>query len=504
MSKIAAAKRSTGNEFLLVDAENATDEPIPSILRPHWMYGNSTSSDIDMAETVAGEWGATRLDAPFGATDFHNAANETEMVNRTIAYFSQDEVVQAVTRGCGYGAFLTPPYLATGTLLYSNQNVPTDLSEGGAYQNAVTLHVQTAIATLGANYTVPRDASGNVDLRLPGLFWECGNEWGNIGTTNRDNSFLTWHAFFRGILAADPDSVICGPNVVRWNVPAVSGNSTPYLQSLYAYMGANNCKQHVAGWHNFQAFIHDLPTLNIEGAAAIRGWLTEGGMSSSMHQIIGELINQHGIGTAEGQQTRADYPAAAWYASSLLAHWQAGVHSGSMATLLKQGFSLIPDSNPFAENGDPFSGYGMLTRSNTRIPVSSFSIMKLFSLWSGGKVITLKPQSQTPSGLRYFAAKKDHDIIVLAVRWQPSVPNKRLVLRVRNPGRTFIDARIYRFDVTKNNVIKVFTDTVGTDTQKALAAQAVGLDPSYETLGSEINTFDFIGQDTMMLHFRYS
>lgn len=464
------------------------------------MEGNATPAIIDDFEGITGGWGLVRLVAPFGSTAFNTAVDEAEFTSRADAYFAQSEIQTALARGtCAITVNGPPPWRASATPLYGAAFVPADNTEGGTWQDLMTLFVQRAKAVLGSLYRAPRNAQGQVEIGQPGLLWECGNEWGGGTGTQLSNAKTTYKRFWQGIIDEDPDAAVILPQPVTYNI--AEGTGKTFIREMCEFAGANACAPHVVNWHNFQGVVaeHLLPTEDVaEAAAEVSASLSAGGLSASTPRVITEF--QTNFPGTPGINARNNYQSAAYTASALWEHWQRGVSGMCMASLVKQG-DVPSDAAPFAESGS-FAGWGMVTKGTVKIPTAQFSLMKLFALWDGGMALPVR--SHAPKGIRSFCAVNGSDVIVLASRWHPGGGTLPLDIAAQHPGKTLTEARIYRFDATTNNVQKVFTDTVGTDLVKGDAARAAGLAPGYTTATNGPVSLQFAPVDTVLVRFIFA
>lgn len=493
-----------GQETILLDA-NASAGAFPGIWYPSTMEGNSTPEIIDMYEGIPGTLGITRVVQPFGSTyGFEDATSSGQYDTRAAAYFGQSEVLTAITRGT---MVLTihgpPPYLASATPMYSTF-VPADNAAAGTWQARMQSLVGIAQTALGANYKNPRvGGTGAVQIGLPGIIWECGNEWGGGTAGELANAKTTYQRLRAGILAADPNAVVCLPPPLTYDRAEASGKTT--LREFVEFAGnvGSGGAPAVIGWHCFQGFAghdylieEDTDLAKLEADTA----LTAAGLPVSTPRIITEY--QCNLTGTEGTEAHNGYQSAAYEISSRWEQWRNGVAGICMASLIKQG-DTPADATPFTDTG-LFGGWGQVTRGTVKIPTANFSAMKLFSLWDGGLPIATPAQSfRSASRLRYFAARKNNDVIVALARWQPRGLAVPVQIQASNPGRSLVEARVYRFDATRNNVQKVFTDTVGTDIQKGTAAQSAGLNPTYEVVSYPVN-LSLVDRDSAVVHLVYS
>lgn len=488
----------SGREFIMANAAQSAGA-IPGPWRPSVMYGAATTPYFDDFDTITGGRGLIRLDNPFGSTDYLSATSEAEFITRLTAYLNQAPVLDAIERGSSALVWRCPDYLASGTALYSGTFVPTDNTAGGAWQDASELLGDTCQTVLGSLYRAPRNAAGAIEIGQPGLIFELGNEWGGGTGTQLSNSQTTYKRFWDGVMTSDPDAAVTLPGPVNYTVTEGTGNS--YLEEMIAFAGANACPPGLINWHNFQGATGYalVPGHRVaEGAAEVTAALAAAGLPANTPRIHTEF--QCNLISADGTGARNDHRAAAYLASTLWEHWQAGVSGMAMATLIKQG-DTPPDSNPFAEAGS-FAGWGMITKGTVRVPVPSFSLMKLFALWDGG--LSLGGAARPPSGVRHFSATVGNDVIVLASRWNPGGATRPLDIAALHPGKTLTEARVYRFDATNNNPVATFANAVGTDIQKADAARALALAPAFTTTTANPISLQFASVDTALVRFMFA
>lgn len=501
------AGRVSGGELIVANAAQASGS-IPAPWKPSAFEAFAASGVVDDFEAIPGGFGLVRsvegIGVGAGSSDFEAAASEAEFIARADVYFARSEVQIAVARGTlAVTVHTAPTYLRSATTLYTSGTVsyvPADNTEGGAWQGAMTLFIQRAKAILGPLYRAPRNAQGQIEIGQPGILWECGNEWGGGTGTQLANAKTTYKRFWQGIIDEDPDAGVILPGPVDYSV--TEGTGKTFIREMCEFAGANACPPHAVVTHGFQGGTGPyalVPTVGVAGAAAeFTAALAAGSLSASTPRVMTEFQCNLSISFG-GPDARNNYHAASFFASSIWEHWQAGIAGMVMATLWKLG-DVPPDSAPFAESGT-FAGWGMITKSTARIPTAQFSLMTLFSLWDGG--LALPAQSRPRAQIRSFCAVNGNDVIVLAARWSGAgtIP---LDIRAVHPGKTFVEARVYRIDALTNNVQKVFADTVGTDLEKGAAARAAGLAPTYTTTTENPVRLQFASTDTVLVRFMFA
>ncbi len=228
----------------------------------------------------------------------------------------------------------------------------------------------------------------------------------------RDELFLSYAAFARGVKRADPNARVGGLAFGGWNVrrdgdakdaPAMIEDFIAFSARPPAKLGMERLPIDFLSWHNFAP----APETGWGGAAEIVPWLTRAGYPADTPQIISEW-NRWASFDQWRDDARDGALGAAYVAGALHAMDRAGIALQTIAAL--QDFNEPEGDEVF------IGGFGLLTRRPI-VEKASFQVMKMLSRFGRERVAADLSRGARSGGIDAIATLEGNRLVIMIHRF---------------------------------------------------------------------------------------
>lgn len=501
-----------GTEFVETDASQEAGA-IPLLYLPSAMVHNSFPQIWDKFGVIPGPWGIIRGPVAFfnGVTGYlasgTNASSDAQMLSRTQLYFEQDIVQKALERGTLVIEVHTFQHKSSNPNGQWRFLPPQDLSVGGSYQQSCQVFFDYVFNALGVK---PAQFVGDTGLIIQGLnevdSADPQEQWQGTPTEYR----LMTHRCYSALKAVRPTAKFIAPTVLFYSGD-VGTEGTPAVRTTCDYFAANGMELAGIDIHTFQGISEPV----VKEAVYAAQILVQQSLAANNLPLDTQVISSEYQNNTPEADVRSTEICAAYLASTLFEHRRAGWTAACMAALLNLGGSVHPDLFADTPGGNSIGSWGMIAWgvvqsgwAVTTVAVKpSFMLMKLFSLWGGGRELRSTHDHSAGSsanGISVFSARNGNDIFQLVSRWDRAGVPRNIHAAIKNFSGNLIEIRIYRFNGLVNNPKHVFEAAPGTADQRAAAAIAAGDNPTYTTQASMPVILDMESREAAFIHYRFA